>query len=232
MLMTPITPKVMARPIAASSSTEPSEMPYQAFCAVDQMASVLCTEAIAACAVCATSGEGSLATLFKQRQRVLVAAVADDGDRFDAACLRRIGLAEQDGRLGFGEGALDGGVGFLRQRALDDRQRIGVARLEHGLRRLQPPCGIGREQRQSADGGFDRTPQAVVEADGAEIGERRCDGFAGRCIGDLAVAFLDVDLLGGRIGDQAAVLQRLDDGQRARVAACGDGADRGFGVGE
>jgi len=30
--MTPITPNVMASPIAASSSTEPSEMPYQAFC--------------------------------------------------------------------------------------------------------------------------------------------------------------------------------------------------------
>ena len=32
MLMTPITPKVIASPIAASSSTEPSDRPYQAFC--------------------------------------------------------------------------------------------------------------------------------------------------------------------------------------------------------
>ena len=31
MLMTPITPNVIARPIAASSSTEPSETPYQTF---------------------------------------------------------------------------------------------------------------------------------------------------------------------------------------------------------
>ena len=38
MLMTPITPKVMARPIAASSSTEPSESPYQAFCTALQNA--------------------------------------------------------------------------------------------------------------------------------------------------------------------------------------------------
>ena len=36
--MTPITPKVMASPIAASSSTEPSESPYHAFCTVAQTA--------------------------------------------------------------------------------------------------------------------------------------------------------------------------------------------------
>ena len=40
MLMTPITPKVMARPIAASSNTEPSDSPYQAFCTVFQIAKV------------------------------------------------------------------------------------------------------------------------------------------------------------------------------------------------
>ena len=39
MLMTPMTPKVMARPMAASSSTEPSESPYQAFCTVFHSAS-------------------------------------------------------------------------------------------------------------------------------------------------------------------------------------------------
>jgi hypothetical protein len=33
MLMTPMTPKVMASPMAASSSTDPSEIPYQRFCA-------------------------------------------------------------------------------------------------------------------------------------------------------------------------------------------------------
>ena len=41
MLMTPMTPKVMARPIAASSSTEPSEMPYQMFWPAAQSASEL-----------------------------------------------------------------------------------------------------------------------------------------------------------------------------------------------
>ena len=40
-LMTPMTPKVMASPMAASSRTEPSDRPYQAFCTVDQSARLL-----------------------------------------------------------------------------------------------------------------------------------------------------------------------------------------------
>ena len=60
MLMTPITPKVMASPIAASSSTEPSDRPYQAFCTIDHIARLLWIEAIAPAAACATSGGWSL----------------------------------------------------------------------------------------------------------------------------------------------------------------------------
>ena len=58
MLMTPMTPKVIASPIAASNSTEPSERPYQAFCTADQTASVLWIEAIALAAALATRGTG------------------------------------------------------------------------------------------------------------------------------------------------------------------------------
>src|SRR5260221_14075575 len=46
MLMTPITPKVMARPIAASSRTEPSESPYQVFCNADQNAKLVSIDAV------------------------------------------------------------------------------------------------------------------------------------------------------------------------------------------
>ncbi len=57
MLMTPITPKVMASPIAASNSTEPSESPYQAFCTVAQAASWLCIEVTASRAArCTVAG--------------------------------------------------------------------------------------------------------------------------------------------------------------------------------
>ena len=38
MLITPIVPKVMARPMAASSSTEPRETPYQTFWSAFQRA--------------------------------------------------------------------------------------------------------------------------------------------------------------------------------------------------
>ncbi len=47
MLMTPITPNVMASPIAASSKTDPSERPYHAFCTTSQMASWFLIEATA-----------------------------------------------------------------------------------------------------------------------------------------------------------------------------------------
>src|SRR5882757_4869035 len=60
MLMTPITPKVMASPIAASSSTEPSDSPYQAFCTVDHSARLLWIAEIAEAAALATSGGWSL----------------------------------------------------------------------------------------------------------------------------------------------------------------------------
>ncbi len=51
MLMTPMTPKVMARPIAASSRTEPSESPYQTFWTAPHIASWPWIAPIASCAV-------------------------------------------------------------------------------------------------------------------------------------------------------------------------------------
>ncbi len=56
MLMTPITPKVMARPIAASSSTEPSESPYQAFCTAVHIARLFWIAAMASGAAFFTAG--------------------------------------------------------------------------------------------------------------------------------------------------------------------------------
>ena len=60
MLITPMVPKVMASPIAASSSTEPSEMPYQTFCAASQAASDWRTEAAAVVAAALISGSDAL----------------------------------------------------------------------------------------------------------------------------------------------------------------------------
>ncbi len=56
MLMTPMTPNVIASPMAASSSTEPSERPYQVFCSALQIARLLWIDAIASAAACRTDG--------------------------------------------------------------------------------------------------------------------------------------------------------------------------------
>ena len=55
--MMPITPKVMARPIAASSRTEPSESPYQVFCSAVQNARLFSIDAMASAAAFLTAGE-------------------------------------------------------------------------------------------------------------------------------------------------------------------------------
>ena len=56
MLMTPMTPKVIARPIAASSKTDDAERPYQRFCATRHMASRVWIEARADSAALFTAG--------------------------------------------------------------------------------------------------------------------------------------------------------------------------------
>ena len=81
MLMTPMTPKVMARPIAASSSTEPSEMPYQTFWPADQMASELSMPAIAAAGGVLQRAFGGCLERGEQRQRLAVAARREHLDR-------------------------------------------------------------------------------------------------------------------------------------------------------
>src|SRR5260221_203012 len=56
MLMTPMTPKVMARPMAAKSSTEPSDRPYQAFCTIDHIARLFWIDDVALAAARAIAG--------------------------------------------------------------------------------------------------------------------------------------------------------------------------------
>ncbi len=65
MLMTPITPKVMARPMAASSSTEPSDRPYQAFCTIDHSARLPWIDVIALATALLISGGWSGPRLVK-----------------------------------------------------------------------------------------------------------------------------------------------------------------------
>src|SRR4029077_6443332 len=105
MLMTPMVPKVMASPIAASSSTEPSEMPYQMFCATSQAAIVWRIDSTPAGAASLTSpaardaGRGGVLDLAVRRRRrrlqhgqgIAVAALAHQRDRLDLLRRRRVG---------------------------------------------------------------------------------------------------------------------------------------------
>ena len=123
-------------------------------------------------------------------------------------------------------------VGFLGERALDDRQRSLFVAPEHRLRGGDAPGGIRRQQRQAAERGLHGAAQAVVEANGGGIVRQLVDRGPGRGIDDLAVGLGDEDLLAFRIGGQAAVLQRADDRERERIARSRDHADRFVGIGK
>ena len=60
MLLTPMTPKVMARPMAASSNTEPSETPYQTFWPISQATRPVSILAIAASTLSFSSPSAAL----------------------------------------------------------------------------------------------------------------------------------------------------------------------------
>ena len=81
MLMTPITPNVMASPIAASSSTEPSERPYQSVLhrRPDRKLALDRGNRVARGALHGSRRARRQAG--QQAERVLVAAGADDADR-------------------------------------------------------------------------------------------------------------------------------------------------------
>ena len=92
MLMTPMTPKVMASPMAASSSTEPSDSPYQAFCTALHSASLPWILALAAAPPVAPAAADPAAGSSSEAERVLVAAVADDRDGGDLVGGAGVGL--------------------------------------------------------------------------------------------------------------------------------------------
>ena len=215
MLMTPITPNVMARPMAASSSTEPSESPYQAFCTVLHSASRLSIDAIASAAArCTSCGcpAGRPASRprasWSARSRITVTAASLSFSL--ASAWNRMTAARASV-----ERALDAAVGFLGERGIERRQRVRVARLEHRLRGFVALGRIGGEQRQAAERGLDRAAQAVVEP-------HRSSGRPGGDAAGLPVAASSTAPALSRMktlspeNAEAAVLQRLRS-RRARA---------------
>ena len=175
MLMTPMTPKVMARPIAASSSTEPSESPYQAFCTVFQIARVPWIFALAASAALRTAPASA-----GFRPSALVAADDRDGSDLVGALRRRRPMTAMAAILSrrlssemmaarASSAPFPAPSSVWRERLVERRQHARLARLEHRLRRVVAPVGIGRHQRQRAVGRVDDAAQPVIDADRIDI---------------------------------------------------------------
>ena len=82
MLMTPMTPKVIARPIAASSRTDEAEIPYQRFCATPHKArrAWMALSAVAAALFTCRVG-GPLRNPVDEALRVLITALLQRRNR-------------------------------------------------------------------------------------------------------------------------------------------------------
>ncbi len=164
----------------------------------------------------------------EQRQRVLVAAVADDGDGGELVRFARPAHGEDDGGARLFLHALDVRVLLGGDRLFERRQGGGVAVAEHGFRRGHALGRIGGHQLQLAERGGDGVADPVVDPHLLDIGGLAGNRRAGGGV-DIARAGLDVGLAVGR-EIEGAVLERLDDVERPFVAAGGDGID-GFGGG-
>ena len=181
----------MARPMAASSRTEPSDRPYQAFCRIDHSAMLLWIADVAAGRGVRDRGRLVPGEPGQQRQRFLVAARLDGGDGFQLLGIGGVRLEQQDRRARFGECRLGAVVVLLLQRGVDRRQHGLVMGLEHRLRGLDSLGRIRRLQRQRAERRLDVAPQFIVETHRGGAVRNAGDGRAGRRVDDLAVGLRD-----------------------------------------
>ena len=232
MLMTPITPKVMARPIAASSSTEPSERPYQRFCTWAHIASVCSIERIARSAAFLTSGDtppieprnAVNACWSPCRRNRSMAARRSASDAWGAARHDRGARQLHD--------VADGGVLLSRKRRLQGGQGAGITRLQDGAGGGAALAGVGRQQLQAAEGCLHGGAHPVVEAHDGQFAGRRRGRLAGCCVEQLAGGITPIDRLVGGDEAQAPVGQRVEQHDGMGRARGGDLVDGGGGVGE
>ena len=106
--------------------------------------------------------------------------------------------------------SLTAAIGFLRQGAVERRQRGRVVRLEHRLGRLEPQRRIGREQAQAAERRGDRVAHRVVDAHRLQ---RRRGNIRGRLAGiggDETPSSVLMNSACARADIQFAGLQRAD----------------------
>ncbi len=181
MLMTPITPKVMASPIAASSRTLPRLIPWNKLAARPTSHSRFSIDARAASAARRNSGSVSGAVRNWSSRFFICGSVVPPRER---AAASRSSLLPETSRAAdrlcsmaariFG--ILLGGEGLFEQRSL-----LGRGMPQHLLRSGEPCGRLGAEQGQGAERPFDRAAQPVVDADscspacGARLHSAPCD---------------------------------------------------------
>jgi hypothetical protein len=225
MLMTPMTPKVIARPTGgeqqhrAEGQAVPDILPGFPHGERPADADGGALGGFAHARGC-IGGQRS-----QHGQRVLVAAALDNADGGDAVGLGGLRIGDQDGGAGLLHQLFDPRIALLRDGGFERRQRRPVARLEHGLGGADAARGVGVQQGERADRRRDGAPDIVVETHGtgrADIG----GGLAGGGGNERAVRAADEDRAVGRTVDQAAVAQRLDDGGRPRRAGGGEAVHR------
>ena len=164
-------------------------------------------------------------------REVLIAALADDGDRRKLLGVGYVGHVEHDRGLRLLESKFDAAVGFAGERLFDRGQYAQRPRLEHGLRRRISRIGIARKQRERAQGRVDGSTQPVVDVDVIEIGRRVAGDRVSRRGGSQLTGFiLDVDRLAFGAEHQPADFQVAEDKFGARAAAAGDVAYADFGL--
>jgi len=119
----------------------------------------------------------------------------------------------------------DFGVGFARERALDDRQRVLVVCALQFLRRAEPCRAIRTAELQRRDRGADLAADAVVDDDDVKVRRRRPECGAGDGIGEPAAA--DDDRVAAVVDQrQCFIAERGQYLERARILARGELADR------
>ncbi len=208
MLITPMTPNVMASPMAASASTEPSESPYQAFCRALQSASPLCIEAAASVAAFFTAGEllagtsasnatASWSPRLPITPMASILSVSDASSRLSTtaarasinACLTRgsVSLTRACSSAGNAVASRDWNTAWAASSRLS---------------------GVARHQVQGAERRFDHAPQPIVDLDRCEIGGRTgSHRLAGGGVDQLVGAVVEEHLHGGGAEHEPPVLQ-------------------------
>src|SRR5664279_4212263 len=217
MLITPISPYVIARPRATRRSTEPRLTPVKTTASRSPQARRARTDDSACCRAARTSASlsaaGAEALLEQASDSALVAArQLGGGGQALAAIVRR----DEDRRAHALELRLQAGVALGRERLLDQRQlRLVERRLGELVDRATANGDIGRQDAQPRERRLERAARAVVVGDvlGA-VGQRR--GGAARRIARLAVVD-DEDLVAGDL--DLVVEECLDERREALVTA-------------